>query len=77
MIILYDYQSCIEKQKLKVKNLQSPALQVSLRNKSFDVTVSQYAIQDRPLVLSPSPHVLLQDDHFPHVAYSEGPEKTI
>ena len=44
-------------------NLQSPALQVPLLNKALDLTLSQYALQDRTLVLSPTLHVLLQDDH--------------
>ena len=47
-------------------NLQSPALQVPLLNKALDLTLSQYALQDRTFVLSPLPHVLLQDDHSPH-----------
>ena len=59
------------------KNLQLPALQIPLLNKSLDLTLSQYALQDRTLVLFPSPHVLLQNDHSPHELYSGGPEKTV
>lgn len=61
------------------KNSQSPTLQVFVLDKSLDLTFSQYAIQDRILVLSPSPQALLQDDHLPHEAYfgePEGPEKS-
>ena len=58
---------------MKLNNLQSPALQISLLNKSLDLTLSQYALQDRILALSPLPHVLLQDDHSPQVLYSGGP----
>ena len=61
----------------KRKNLQSLALQIPLLNKSLDLTLSQYALQDRTLVLFPSPHVLLQDDHLSHEVYSGGPEKTV
>ena len=57
-------------------NLQLPALQIPLLSKSLDLTLSQNALQDRTLVLSPSPHVLLQDDHSPHELYSGGPGKT-
>ena len=66
-----------EEQTTNVNNLQSPALQIPLLNRSLDLTLSQYALQDRILVLFPSPHVLLQDDHVVHEVYSGGPEKTV
>ena len=59
---------------MKPNNLQSPTLQIPLPNKSLDFTLSQYALQDRTLVLFPTPHVLLQDDHFPQELYSGGPK---
>ena len=65
-----------EEQTTNVNNLQSPALQIPLLNRSLDLTFSQYAMQDRTLILSPSLHVLLQDDHFAQEVYSGGPEKT-
>ena len=61
--------------KMKLNNLQAPALQISLLNKSLDFTLSQYALQDRTFVLSPLPHVSLQDDHSPHELYSGGPKR--
>ena len=64
-----------EEQTTNVNNLQSPALQIPLLNRSLDLTLSQYALQDRSLVLSPSPHVLLHDDHSPHELYSGGPKR--
>ena len=59
------------------KVLQSPTLHVVVLDKSLDVTSLQYEKQDRTLVLSPLPHVLLQDDHWPHKAYSGEPENTL
>ena len=64
-----------EEQTTNVNNLQSPALQIPLLNRSLDLTFSQYALQDRILVLLPSPHVLLHDDHVVHEVYSGGPKK--
>ena len=64
-------------EKLDENDSQSPTLQISVLVKSRDVTSLQYEIQDRTLVLFPLPHVLLQNDHWPHEAYSEGPKKTI
>ena len=52
-----------------------PALQTPFLSKSLDLTLSQYALQDRILVLLPSPHVLLHDDHVVHEVYSGGPKK--
>ena len=59
------------------KDSQSPKLQISVLDKSLDLTSLQYEIQERILVRSPSPHVLLQDDHSFHELYSGGPEKTV
>ena len=67
----------MEEQKMKVNNLQSPVLQISLLNKSVDLTFPQCLLQDRTLVLCPSPHVLLQDDHVSHEDYSGGSEKNV
>ena len=62
-------------EEIEDKDSQSPKLQISVLDKSLDLSSLQYAIQERILVLSPSPHVLLQDDHSLHELYSGGPEK--
>ena len=63
-------------EKIDERDSQLPTLQGSVLDRSLDL-MSQYEMQDRTLVLSPSPHVLLQDDHSPHEAYSNGPKKTL
>ena len=64
-------------EKIEGRDLQLTTLQGLVLDKSLDLMLSQYEMQDRTLVLSPSPHVLLQDDHSLHEAYSDGPEKTL
>ena len=57
-------QSFLNSIYVKINDLQ-PSLQVLVRIKSLELTVLQFALQDRVCVFIPSPHDLLQDDHSP------------
>ena len=57
----------------RINNLQSTSLQDSVRDLSLELTLSQYSSHVRVFVFTPSPHVLLQDDHAPHDPNSGSP----
>ena len=57
----------------RIDNLQSISLQETVRDLSFELTLSQYSSHVRVFVFTPSPHVLLQDDHAPHDPNSGSP----